>query len=113
MKSSRTNIGNAQGSFLGIRSSPSGFVWQVASENERVLDDPGPRSWFLAFGASSLDFELRVYVGNLDDRLQTLHELNVAIDRLVAEHDIEIAFPQLDLHVRDLPDGAASARPCA
>jgi potassium efflux system protein len=76
---------------------------QAAKENPRVLEDPAPRSWFLAFGGSSLDFELRVFVGAIGDRLAVQNELNGRIAELMSEQGIEIAFPQLDLHVRDLP----------
>lgn len=76
---------------------------QAAEEHPLVMKDPGPASWFMAFGASSLDFELRVFVSSFSDRLVTLNELNMRIAELFAEHGIEIAFPQMDLHVRDLP----------
>ncbi len=80
------------------------LLFQAAAENPLVQREPEPRSWFLAFGASSLDFELRVFVGTLADRLQVQSELLSEIARLFAEHRIEIAFPQMDLHVRDLPE---------
>jgi len=79
------------------------LLLKAAREEPRVLEDPEPLSWFLAFGASSLDFELRVFVGTLGDRLVVQNALNTRIAELFAEHDIEIAFPQLDLHVRDVP----------
>lgn len=83
------------------------LLLRAAGDNPRVLAEPPPRSWFLAFGASSLDFELRVFVANLSDRLATQNELNMRIAELFAEHDIEIAFPQLDLHVRDVAASVA------
>ncbi|MEZ4279829.1 MAG: mechanosensitive ion channel [Myxococcota bacterium] len=82
------------------------LLLDAATAHPRVLSDPAPRSWFMAFGASSLDFELRVFVGNLDDRLQVQSELHAEIARRFAEHAIEIAFPQMDVHVRDLPEGS-------
>jgi small-conductance mechanosensitive channel len=39
------------------------------------------------------------------------HELCVRIDRACRERGIEIAFPQLDVHVRDLPGRAGAAGP--
>jgi potassium efflux system protein len=75
----------------------------AARENPRVLADPEPATWFLAFGASSLDFELRVFVANLSDRLAVQDEINGRVATLCAERGIEIAFPQLDVRVRDLP----------
>jgi potassium efflux system protein len=83
------------------------LLQQAATEHPLVLDDPPPRSWFMAFGASTLDFELRVFVRAIEDRLRALNDLNSRIALLFAEHGVEIAFPQVDLHVRDLPDRAA------
>jgi potassium-dependent mechanosensitive channel len=90
------------------------LLLQAARENTHVLADPAPTSWFLSFGASSLDFELRVFVSTVADRLAVQNALNMRVVELFAEHGIEIAFPQLDLHVRDLPaqfggDGRAPA----
>ncbi len=79
------------------------LLQQAARENARVLAEPEPRSWFLSFGDSALDFELRVFVAAMADRLAVQNELNMHIAHLFAEHGIEIAFPQLDVHVRDLP----------
>jgi potassium efflux system protein len=79
------------------------LLLQAAAEDPRVVPEPAPSCWFLAFGSSSLDFELRVFVGSLADRLESQNGLNIRINELFAEHAIEIAFPQLDLHVRDLP----------
>jgi potassium efflux system protein len=82
------------------------LLMQAAKEDKRVLAEPPPTCWFLAFGASSLDFELRVFVATLADRLEVQTALNMRINALLAEHGIEIAFPQLDVHVRDLPPRA-------
>ena len=79
------------------------LLLQAAEEDPRVVAEPVPSCWFLAFGASSLDFELRVFVASLSDRLESQNGLNTRINELFAEHGIEIAFPQMDLHVRDMP----------
>jgi len=79
------------------------LLLQAARENAMVLVEPEPRSLFLTFGGSSLDFELRVFVATLADRLLVQDGINTRITELFAEHGIEIAFPQLDLHVRDVP----------
>ncbi|MDZ3823449.1 MAG: mechanosensitive ion channel [Pseudoxanthomonas sp.] len=78
------------------------LLLQAAREHPRVLAEPAPRTWFMAFGASSLDFELRVFVATLGDRLVVMNELNGRIASLFQAQGIEIAFPQLDLHVRDV-----------
>jgi potassium efflux system protein len=68
--------------------------------NPNVLADPAPRVFFMAFGDSSLDFEIRAYVDATNKRLQTIHELNTAIAGALAAAGIEIPFPQRDLHIR-------------
>jgi len=79
------------------------LLLQAATEDPRVVAEPAPTCWFLAFGTSSLDFELRVFVASLVDRLESQNGLNIRINQLFTEHSIEIAFPQLDLHVRNMP----------
>lgn len=76
------------------------ILLEAASENQRVLSDPEPRAYFLGFGASTLDHELRVHVGDLADRLPVTDELNRRIDQLCREQGVEIAFSQLDIHIR-------------
>jgi potassium efflux system protein len=80
------------------------LLLQAAAEHPLVLREPEPRSLFMAFGGSSLDFELRFFVGTLNDRLPVQSELLREITRLFSGEGVEIAFPQLDLHVRDLPE---------
>ncbi|MGW8193108.1 MAG: mechanosensitive ion channel family protein [Desulforhopalus sp.] len=76
--------------------------------NPMVLDRPQPAALFLAFGASSLDFELRVWIPEFLDKLQVLSELNQDIDSEFAANGIEIPFPQSDLHLRTIGDEAGA-----
>jgi len=73
---------------------------QAARENSRVLPEPEPQALFLSFGASTLDHELRVHVKEVMDRIPATDELNRRIDALCHEHGLEIAFSQLDIHIR-------------
>ncbi|AJJ01954.1 mechanosensitive ion channel family protein [Yersinia pseudotuberculosis] len=77
---------------------------QAAHANSRVMTDPEPQVFFLNFGSSTLDHELRLYVRELRDRSYTVDELNRAIDKLCRENDINIAFNQLDVYLHK-PDG--------
>lgn len=73
-----------------------------------VLDTPEPTVFFTGFGDSSLDFEIRAFVGQNPHRLPTLHALHTAIDAALREAEIEIPFPQRDLHLRSSAiDGSA------
>ena len=85
------------------------ILTQVAEQNELVVKDgtsPKPLVLFRGFGDSSLDFELRVHLYDVDRRLSTVSNLNFAIDKAFREEGIEIPFPQRDLHVKDLPNKA-------
>ena len=81
--------------------------------NADVLAEPPPGVYFLSFGDSALNFELRAFVDAFDKRLRVLHEIHVAVERALADHHIEIPFPQRDLHLRSgpWPPAAAAAGP--
>ena len=74
------------------------LLLKVLKENPLVLKDPKPHAYFLGFGDNSLNFELRLYIDNIDNRLPVLHELHKAIDSEFRKAGIVIAFPQHDVH---------------
>jgi small-conductance mechanosensitive channel len=75
---------------------------ECALAHPGVLQSPEPQVLFRRFGDSSLDFELRALVVDLDTRLQVASDLHQAIDRRFRQAGIEIPFPQRDLHVRSV-----------
>ena len=77
------------------------ILLQAAMEHPKVMHDPEPAVFFTTFGPSTLDHELRLYVRELRDRSFTVDELNRAIDRLCRENGINIAFNQLEVHLRN------------
>ncbi len=85
------------------------ILMRCAHENTQVLTQPQPTALFLAFGASSLDIELRVWIPNFSDRRQVLSALNQEIESEFSQAGIEIPFPQADLHVRSIDEHAAAA----
>ena len=83
------------------------LLLEAAKTNSLVIhggDKYQPRVLFREFGESSLNFELRVYVENIDERLIVVSELNFAIDKIFRENHIEIPFPQRDIHIRSMPE---------
>ncbi|HBC7879648.1 TPA: mechanosensitive channel MscK [Klebsiella oxytoca] len=74
---------------------------KAAHEHPKVMQEPAPSVFFTTFGASTLDHELRLYVRELRDRSYAVDELNRAIDRLCRENNIDIAFNQLEVHLRN------------
>ena len=78
--------------------------------NRDVLTDPAPSVFFVAFGDSTLDFEIRAFVNSLDKRLRVQHEINSDVARVLRENGIEIPFPQRDLHIRSAPGPVGAGR---
>lgn len=79
------------------------LLLQAAIETPQVMRQPEPRTWFLSFGASSLDFELWVYVASVNDRLVVQDALHIRINELLLENGIDIAYPHLNVNLRQLP----------
>lgn len=70
--------------------------------HQDILSWPKPYVLFRGFGESSLDFETRGYIANVEYRLNVVSDLGVAINQAFADAGIEIPFPQRDLHFRNL-----------
>lgn len=77
------------------------LLMEVAAENEDVLRDPGPAVRLVKFGDSSIDLQLWVWTkAKLQRRGAFISDLNFAIWSKFRENEIEIPFPQVDLHVK-------------
>ena len=108
------NVGVAYGSDVekAIR-----IMQGIAANHPRVLPDPEPIVVFELFGDNALQLSLRCFMDDIDIRMRVTTDLNLAINRGMAEAGIEIAFPQRDVHLdtrrpldvriqRDDPEGA-------
>jgi len=93
-------VGVAYGSDIAL---VQRVVLEAVRRNSDVLQEPPPSVFFVDFGDSSLDFEIRAFVGSFDKRLRVQHEINFAVERVLRENGIEIPFPQRDLHIRSAP----------
>ena len=71
----------------------------ILKENKKVLERPSPQVLFLGFGDSSLDFELRAFISNFDDRFPVIDSLHNDINKALEAAGISIPFPQRDLHI--------------
>jgi small-conductance mechanosensitive channel len=69
---------------------------------EHILAEPPPRALFIGFGESSLDFELRFWTGESDGWVTLRSEMVTAVHDALIGADIEIPFPQRDLHIQGL-----------
>jgi small-conductance mechanosensitive channel len=73
---------------------------EVADENKDVLDSPEPEVQLREFGDSSWNMKLRVWIDNPKRHYYVRSDLNCAIVRKFRQNNIEIPFPQRDLHLR-------------
>lgn len=73
---------------------------EVAQEHPKVMKNPKHEVHLTEFGDSAWNMQLRVWMPNVKDRYILKNELNQAIVRKFNDHDIEIPFPQRDLHFR-------------
>ena len=88
------------------------ILLEVAAETPAVLKEPPPSLLFLGYGDSSLNFELAVWTLEMANNPKRFRSnLYFAIDRKFREHNIEVPFPQRDLHLRSGNFAAQSANP--
>ena len=76
------------------------ILLECAKAHKLVLGRPAPNVFFMDFGASSLDFQLRCFLADINNSLTVSSELRFAILSALREANIEIPFPQNDVHIR-------------
>lgn len=93
----RLPVGVAYGSDIeAVRTA----LTDIAKANPDILPKPAPQVLFKGFGESSLDFELRVWTSKPSKQLIIKSNLFFQIEAILRKRNIEIPFPQRDLHVR-------------
>lgn len=93
------NIGVAYGSNTKLVQET---LLKVANRHPLVHSEPAPDVFFNEFGDSTLNFQLRVFIPSREIFAKVQHELNMAIDEAFRDKGIEIAFPQQDIHIKNL-----------
>ena len=84
------------------------LLLSIATDHAVALKYPAPSVVFKNFGASSLDFELRVFIRDVNKILTVHSDINFAIARRFAEEGIEIPFDQHDVTLKNIDQiGAA------
>ena len=103
----RVPVGVAYGSDLKLLQQ---LLLEAAGEHPKALRDPSPVVLFNEFGDNSLNFELGVWTQEMTAApIHFTSEMNFIIEQKLRENDIEIPFPQRDLHVRSGLPAAAEA----
>ena len=72
----------------------------LAQAQPECLKNPPPEVLFMNHGASSLDFELRLFLPDPSQRMPMLSRMNRLINKAFSDNNIEIPFPQQDIHLR-------------
>lgn len=73
---------------------------EAAGSVKEVLSEPEPRVHFAEFGDSSLELQIRVWINEPQNHAVIRSHVNFAIARSFRKHNIEIPFPQRDVHLR-------------
>ncbi|MEO1329563.1 MAG: mechanosensitive ion channel domain-containing protein [Pseudomonadota bacterium] len=81
----------------------------IANGHSMALRYPAPVVLFRGFGDSALEFELRLFIRDVNWVLSVHSELNYEIFRQFREAGVEIPFPQRDLHLISTPRTAAKS----
>ncbi len=76
------------------------ILLNVARQHHLVKTNPKPYVHLMGYGDSSVNFRLAVFIDKPDIRLTVRSDLYRAIWKALAVHNIEIPFPQRDLHIR-------------
>lgn len=85
-----------------------------ARDHPQVDVHPPPQALLRQFGESSIDYELRAYISNVDYVLTVQSDLCKAIVHGFRAAGIEIPFPQRDLNIKgDLAAGLERSAPAA
>jgi potassium efflux system protein len=72
----------------------------VLKANVKILDTPPPQVFFLGFGDSSLDFQVRFFLRTFEDRFPVSHQVHTDSNKMLIREGFDIPFPQRDLNIR-------------
>lgn len=79
---------------------------ETALTVDRVLKSPSPRCNLMEFGDSSINFDLRFWINDPSNGSANVRsDVMMAIWDLLHEMEIEVPFPQRDLHIKSAPEG--------
>ncbi|MEZ5812886.1 MAG: mechanosensitive ion channel family protein [Rhizobiaceae bacterium] len=76
------------------------ILMEIAKSHDMVTKNPEPAVVFKDFGASSLDFEVRMYLYDISNIMTVSNDVRYAIVEAFEQEGIEIPFPQRDIHIR-------------
>ena len=82
----------------------------TVADHPACLPEPAPLALFRQFGDNALEFELRFWTPDADERLTIMSDISIRINKALNDAGIRIPFPQRDLHLRTNDTGITIER---
>ncbi|NRD75375.1 mechanosensitive ion channel [Shewanella sp. VB17] len=76
-------------------------LYQAIKKCDEALTIPEPEVWFAGFGKHTQDYEVRAYAKDMNTRWPLRHKLHKEISKKLRENNLELAFPQLEVHINN------------
>lgn len=92
----RINIGVAYDTNIELAKK---LILDVASDVKWVQQDPKPKVVVRNFGESSVDLQLRVWIGDARQRMNTISTVTDQVKSAFDRKQIEIPYPKRDIHI--------------
>jgi small-conductance mechanosensitive channel len=94
----RVNIGVAYDADI---SKAKALIIRAAASADWILADPQPKVVVRDFGESSVDLQLRVWIGDARKRMDTISYVTDTVKSLFDQNGIEIPYPKRDITIVD------------
>jgi small-conductance mechanosensitive channel len=78
------------------------LLLNILNNHREIIKDPEPAVFFAGLGESSLDFTLLFWIGDYAEGRRIKSEVYFKVFEVFKENNIEIPFPQRDIHVRSI-----------
>ncbi len=76
---------------------------EIGTSADNVCKNPAPRVRMRLFGASSIDFELLVWIDEPVLKGRVTHSLLMTVYKKFNEHNIEIPYSKQDIYIKEMP----------
>ena len=79
------------------------ILMDVINQDVDIIKNPKPVVYFKDFADSALIFDVRFFIWNIQDMYAISSKVRFSIWDAFKDAEIEISFPQRDLHIRTAP----------